>query len=664
MIDRARAMAAALPLAACVVFAMFAAPAAAQWLDLGTPREPELGERSALASIGRALEREMGALAVEPVEDELDGAAAEAKRAWRALALSLLEAGGRMGGAGRVVTDGCLRIVRELGALDALAEYASGEGRVDDAERARVLVALRASVRAAGRVEPGAIVEWGALDAALRDVFLPLTPLPGAWSEREPRASWPLWAERDVSVEGEALRGLIDGAALSEEARAGAHALVAVLALAESSPAHRATAREDASALRGALGAARSFDALPWRDEARAALWASEIDESLRGASSGERMGAVQERLERAAAAGALAREVALAAGAGVEARPLRALHHALDELLRTGGAEAVRVSGAAREALRDAAARRASIREAVGGGPAPEPWRAMAQEGARIEAALLRELTEAAWAPSRFEQPSVVSALVNHRAAREGTARLSRVRRWSQELAELGGDDARAVIRTLGALLDAHAPDATRAWAVRRLERFERVWTARVAMTDDERARWLRAWATAEGPSDEDGARLQFAIDARGAVDALLGDAAQASLRAWSALALEPAAVRAHALALRSRLSGGGRITDQTRDLAAAAVCLHALAAMWEGAPRPGGDDPADALGRLCAAPGRSGPLAGSRDDLAALRRWFTEAAKAHVAGDAAAADEAFAYLAPVCERLRADARRVAERR
>ena len=652
----------ALGAALVVALLCVGAPSAhAQWLDLDAPGSPATGERGLLAATGRSLEEGIGSLRAREASN--GGAAADAigaMIAWRELALALLRAGTPRGDAGAVPIDGALRIHRELGVLDAFVQDALASAAEDEESRVRIVSALRASARAARRAEAPTIVDWDALDTLLRDVFLGLTELPGAWRDNPPADAWP--DPRDTPpVEAPDLRARVRAFTDDEGAVAGAFHAIGLLAMADGSPAHRDAARAEAAVLRAALRAPEALAALPWREAQRAEAWRAALHEALAGLGDPGSSARARERLRGFERLAALADGVAGVAALGGDARSLRAILHSADAALPAGANDAADGMGASIDALGVSARGREALRaDRIADQRVRAGFRA---DGARAEGTLFPLIAESIRDRGSLLSPAALSAFANHRTIYEGASRFVRAQAWPAELEGTPGAIRAEAARAVRAVLASHAQDDSRLWAVRRLERFERVYAIRADLRERDYEAWLSRWLRADNSDDEAAPGLERFAQAGAALRTLDDPGRVAALRAWSALGLDEADVAQERRRAGESL-GDARLGVEAvvRDTATVRA-LAALAGVWGRGQlgRSGSERGAasDALRRLTHAPARGGAMEGSRDDLARFARWFTEMAHAERAGDVGLADDARRRLEEIGERLIESARR-----
>ncbi|TVQ60973.1 MAG: hypothetical protein EA379_07205 [Phycisphaerales bacterium] len=643
----------------CLLLCFGASSAPAQWLDLESARPPEIGDRGVLPESEESLSDEIEFLRNLPPDGRgLDADAIDARVAWRELALALLRAGRPRGDAGLVPVDAGLRLRRELPALDALVEDALQAAADDESERERVASALRASARAARLVEAQTILEWSEADGLLRDVFLGLGALPGAWRDEPPGAAWPDPGETPP-VDAPGLRAAVRAMTDDEGVIAGAQAAIATLALADASPAFRAAARAEAATIRAALAAPGVLDSLPWREAELAEAWRRRALLGVQALGADESREQGRRVLRRLAQYAELASATADAAHAGADERALRGLLHAGVGGVDGGVAMQERTLSVTIEALRACTRGRAILRD--GRITSRDVRVGFRVQSARAEEALFARLTQSVGDRDALESPATLSALVALRTAHEGVARYTKAQTWPDAIVAMGGEVWGDAADGLRRALTAHVQDDSRAWGVRRLERFDRVFSLRENLQDRDIAHWLQIWLRADNTDDEPAAALERIASAVAAVRTLRDDRRRAALRAWSALGFDATDVeheRVRALAVFERGGDARRAPEQT----AVVRALAALCGVW-GSSEPvaldTADRPSDALLRLTHTPPRNGALTGERDDLARFSRWFAELSLAERTGDAAIADDARLYLAAVCERLIADAAR-----
>lgn len=687
--------------AAAVALFFAGADAPAQWLDLEAP--PAIGDAAAAraASLAESLsaEAEESRLRASAMEEGTPArVAASARAAWRELAAHLLGAADRPArgpterGPARDLAFG-VRLVAAIPSLDALA--ASVESGTDGGEAAarRAAASLEAFARSVDRlVDPAAP---RAADAPApdwrRDVAWPFDAA-AAMEETAPADPWPAAGGGRMSA-GEA-RARLQRAGLTDEQASRVGDLLDALERAEGVVSLCSLAAAEIGAVGGALEAIAGMESAGPIDAAdRAALlehsrrtlaaWASarlagrtgmeemergvsrlrEVAESLRAAGEALDLGMPSPAASEAAGA------IASAATGGLSERGARALGAMRGALVRSSDARAATRGRDATSAGRLA-------------------WRTLGEEYTRAESAAMRDASAALRDPDALERPATISAISVHADLAAALLRTARMIEFAESLSVERRMDAALgdAAQSLRGVLDALGDPAQRAWAMRRLERIERVEAeigdalraieamslgsaeaaalrARVepALVES-RAAWRRTWDDgADAPDPSALARLALALRDAGV---MLDDGAPSGLALrWPGLTMLGPDIRDEAARaareIRERLGAAVSAPAPEREMLArgaeetfAMVRLAAaIGRALDGLGAATQSGATGALARLAVEPGDDVWLGGELarlDEVGALLFQLAEAERTESAGAAAEARE---RAAPLCE-------------
>lgn len=657
-----------------VILALAPLLASAQLLDLDGSG-PELGEDTALRELAAGLQQWIDE---HPADDatDADGRAVRSMRAaWRAAAISLLEAASLREPPDAMFAASAMRIAREGRTLDALAASLLS---LEPGDRVRVRASFEDFARAAARFEPRGLIDRSTLDDRLADLFSRLNEAAETVEGIRVSGGW-LPTRNPGPIPREQAMAVIDGSNISDRAKDAARQRMATLIDAERFPQIRRAARTAANQLAAAvelpaaIGASRNTQSSPAqaRDDVERAVVLSIDPASVDRASRALRGLADSRRM--------LARvETLLGAGPSLGTlRPvLPQLYDAADALARNPAPDpdAQRVLAAIDEyleRLQDHRARRA------GEEPPRElrlAWRAACDDVERISVSVARALIEAANAPQAINRPATVSAITDHARAVEAEARLLRVPSIVATLESFAASESAAAVVGVWRLVEQHADDDRRPWAMRQFQRLEEQLDTDAAIPPQwadpaylaARAAWLAAWE--DGDPDETPRDLAFwATLAHLRIDAdfVLSATGDWPIRRWAACAIEPVDLHPLATRLADALDSAEsallsmqptRRADTLAELETQGAIVRITADLARVVSRRTSFAPVavKSVGRLSIPPPPDALLLDRRDDLDQLSLWSLELAHAERRADAELARSIVEYLEPIAARVR----------